>query len=265
MNLHPLRVWLGRTRASVRAWWGWYAPGVTYTATVQSDPFSYIIASHHTPLFRKLPHVDHSVQVNKVVNISLAIKKINGSVLRPGETFSFWRAVGAPTAQKGYLEGMVLNQGRVERGIGGGLCQLTALLYWMTLHTPLTVVERWRHGYDVFPDVDRTQPFGSGATCFYPFLDLKIKNTTTHPFHLSLAVTDRELVGRWTAPDTEHFRYQIIEEDARFVAEWNGGYTRRNQLIQEVRTSSGTLVKRTVVATNVARTMYDPLIPPRIQ
>lgn len=261
MNLHSLRVWLGRTRASVRAWWGWYAPGVTYTSTIQSDAFAHVSAAHRTPLFRQLPGVDHRLQENKVVNIGLAIKKIHGTVLRPGETFSFWRCVGAPTAQKGYLEGMVLNQGRVERGIGGGLCQLTALLYWMTLHTPLTVIERWRHGYDIFPDVNRTQPFGSGATCFYPFLDLKIKNTTAQPFHLSLALTNTELVGCWTAPHAEDYRYQIIEEGARFVAEWNGGYTRHNQLVQEVRTPSGLLVRRSVVATNVARTMYDPFLP----
>ena len=63
------------------------------------------------------------------------------------------------------MEGMILRNGRVASGVGGGLCQMTNLLYWMTLHTPLTVTERWRHGYDVFPDSNRTQPFGSGATC----------------------------------------------------------------------------------------------------
>ena len=45
---------------------------------------------------------------------------------------------------------------------GGGLCQLSNLIYWMTLHTPLTITERYRHSYDVFPDSNRTQPFGSG-------------------------------------------------------------------------------------------------------
>lgn len=48
----------------------------------------------------------------------------------------------------------------------------------MTIHTPLTVVERWRHTYDVFPDNNRTQPFASGATCAYPALDLQIENRT---------------------------------------------------------------------------------------
>ncbi|MEI3305467.1 MAG: VanW family protein [Dysosmobacter sp.] len=66
----------------------------------------------------------------------------------------------------------------------------------MTLHTPLTVVERYRHSHDVFPDANRTQPFGSGATCAYPHRDLMIRNDTQQPFQLCLRV------GRpiWKAP-----------------------------------------------------------------
>ena len=72
--------------------------------------------------------------------------------------------------------GMVLHNGGFKPGVGGGLCQLSNLIYWMTLHTPLTVVERWRHSYDVFPDAERTQPFGSGATVAYNHIDLQIRN-----------------------------------------------------------------------------------------
>lgn len=60
---------------------------------------------------------------------------------------------------------MILYCGRVGTGVGGGLCQLSNLIYWMTIHTPLTIVERYKHSYDVFPDSNRTQPFSSVATC----------------------------------------------------------------------------------------------------
>ena len=70
-------------------------------------------------------------------------------------------------------------QGSLRRG--GRPVQMTNLLYWMTLHTPLTVTERWRHGYDVFPDSNRTQPFGSGATCFYNYMDLMVRNAPPTP------------------------------------------------------------------------------------
>ena len=61
----------------------------------------------------------------------------------------------------------------------------------MTLHTPLTVVERYRHSYDVFPDSGRTQPFGSGATCVYPYRDLMIRNDTQTTFRLHVTVGER--------------------------------------------------------------------------
>ncbi|MCK9911052.1 VanW family protein, partial [Microbacteriaceae bacterium K1510] len=84
-------------------------------------------------------------------------------------------------------------------GVGGGLCQLSNLIYWMTLHTPLTVTERYRHSYDVFPDAERTLPFGSGATCYYNYLDLQISNLTEQPFQLQIALTESHLAGEWRA------------------------------------------------------------------
>lgn len=56
------------------------------------------------------------------MNIKLAVDKLDGVVLYPGETFSYWRLVGKPTREKGYLEGMVLFLGRIGSDVGGGLC-----------------------------------------------------------------------------------------------------------------------------------------------
>lgn len=84
---------------------------------------------------------------------------------------------------------MILMDGGFQAGIGGGLCQLSNLIFWMPLHTTLTVVERHRHRYDVFPDSNRTQPFGSGATCYYPYVDLMIRNDTQDEYQLKLEVT----------------------------------------------------------------------------
>ena len=111
----------------------------------------YSAASHKTPLMRRLRDVDMWMQENKVTNLRLASARVNGIVLRPGQTFSYWYLIGRPTARKGYLPGMLLRNGRAVAGVGGGLCQLSNLIFWMTLHTPLTVTERHRHGYDVFP------------------------------------------------------------------------------------------------------------------
>lgn len=126
------------------------------------ETLSYTAMTHTTPLLRSLRNVDMVLQYNKITNLRLAIAKLDGLVVQPGETFSYWRSIGKPTKRKGYLEGMVLHYGGFHSGVGGGLCQLSNLIYWMALHTPLTVMERHRHSYDVFPDEQRTQPLEAG-------------------------------------------------------------------------------------------------------
>ena len=64
-------------------------------------------------------------QENKVTNLKLAVKRLDGLILYPGETFSYWKRIGKPTARKGYKEGMVLFLGQIGGDIGGGLCQLS--------------------------------------------------------------------------------------------------------------------------------------------
>ena len=173
----------------------WHTGGLRFARPRPEVECPYLRAEHATPLLRRLRGEDMALQRSKVTNLRLAAARLDGLTLRPGETLSFWRAVGKPTRRRGYVEGMILRNGRVASGVGGGLCQMTNLLYWMTLHTPLTVTERWRHGYDVFPDSNRTQPFGSGATCFYNYMDLMVRNDTPDTWRLVLQVTDTHLEG----------------------------------------------------------------------
>ena len=220
----------------------------------------YSAASHKTPLMRRLRDVDMWMQENKVTNLRLASARVNGIVLRPGQTFSYWYLIGRPTARKGYLPGMLLRNGRAVAGVGGGLCQLSNLIFWMTLHTPLTVTERHRHGYDVFPDSDRTQPFGSGATCFYPYGDLMIRNDTDQIFQLCICVGEHDLEGAWRSIEKPEVQYRIVEREARMdQAAW-GGYVRHNRLVREVWSLEGAWIREEPLFTNDAIMMYSPLL-----
>jgi len=87
----------------------------------------------------------------------------------------------------------VLNQGRVDKGTGDGLCQLGNLLFWIFARSPLLVLERHRHGFDVFPDVNRKVPFGAGATLAYNYIDLQAKNETANQFQIKLWLDDEYL------------------------------------------------------------------------
>jgi vancomycin resistance protein VanW len=219
------------------------------------------VFQHETPLLRKLKNVDMYLQHNKITNLGLAAAKIDGLLIRPGETFSFWKTVGRPAARKGYLEGLVLENGRVGKGIGGGLCQMGNLLYWMALHSPLTVCERWRHSYDVFPDEGRTLPFGSGATLAYNYIDLQLRNDTQQDFQLRVWLTDTLLKGEIRAAVPLAERREVHEADHLIRHEPWGGYSRHNRLVRKVfDMETGRLLREETVAENHALMMYQPFL-----
>mgnify|MGYP000100222566 FL=1 len=238
----------------------WITHRRTYARTRSVEPLPYLCVEHATPLIRNIRSYDLWLQQNKIVNLGLAVGRINGIVLKPGEVFSFWRLVGSPTARKGYLPGMVLREGEVVPGVGGGLCQLSNLIYWMSLHTPLTVVERYRHSYDVFPDADRTQPFGSGATVVYNYRDLCIQNTTDYPWQLMLWLTDHDLMGEWRAAVSQDALYQVYEADHWFSRTWWGANTRHNRIARRIYRPDGTLCRDELVVENHAVMLYDPCL-----
>ena len=258
------RSWL-RLRLG-KAWYGgmryllWCSPRFHWATQRCSERLPQVQFAHATPLYRHLRGEEMILQENKVVNLRLAVACLDGVVLAPGEIFSYWRLIGKPTRRKGYREGMVLFLGRIGSDVGGGLCQLSNLIFWMTLHTPLTVVERYRHSHDVFPDANRTQPFGSGATCAYPHRDLMIRNDTSQPFQLCLRVGDTHLEGEWRAMKRSAYRYEIVERDHRMdQAAW-GGYIRHNALYRRVWDREGRLAGEQFLFTNDAIMMYSPLL-----
>ncbi len=240
-------------------YWNW--SGVKFARVSPADELSHSIFTHQTILLRELKDVDMYLQYNKIANLKIAIKNIDGAMLRPGETFSYWKLIGKPNKHKGYLPGMILQNGEVKTGVGGGLCQLSNLIYWMTLHTSLTVVERWRHGFDVFPDANRKQPFGSGATCSYPNVDLQIKNNTNQSFQLRLKVTETQLVGEWLSEAPLNFKYEIEERDHHIDHEWWGGYSRNNTIIRiKYNLETGEKIDEEMITENHAVMMYAPLL-----
>lgn len=220
---------------------------------------------HATPLFRPLKNVEKYLQTNKVTNLTLAAHCVDGLLIHPGETFSFWECVGRPSARRGFKEGLVLKNGQIDKGTGGGLCQMGNLLFWMAIHSPLTVMERWRHSYDVFPDVNRTLPFGSGATLAWNYIDLQIRNDTTDTWQLKVWTDGTHLRGQLRSTQAPDRRYQVIEQGHIIRAEPFGGYSRHNRLVQQTYTPDGILQAEAVVAENHAWLMYQPYIPNRVE
>lgn len=256
-----------KARLTAGKWWftskryaTWLFTRVQLAKERSPENLPHPIYTHSTPLIRKLRNVDMWLHTNKVVNLKLAAKQFDGLLLKPGETFSYWRTIGKPTKRKGYVDGMVLFYGSFKTGTGGGLCQMSNLIYWMTLHTPLIVTERHRHSYDVFPDAGRTQPFGSGATCAYNYLDLQIHNPTASTFQLRIRLTENELIGEWRSVSPLYLRYEVYEKDHRISSLPWGGYMRSNVIHRKVLNRDDELISDEYVTENHALMMYAPLL-----
>ncbi|WP_242860872.1 VanW family protein [Defluviitalea phaphyphila] len=188
------------------------------------------VYEHKSLIRRKFEGVDMRLQENKAVNLALAVPKINGIIIKPKEVFSFWKLVGSCTKLKGYKDGLIIKAGKVDHGIGGGMCQFTNLIHWMILHSPLTIIEHHHHdNIDMFPDYERKVPFGTGTSIMYNYLDYQFINNTNQTFQLIIYTTDKYLCGELrTDKELDHF-YHIVEENSYFTKEGDE-YYRNNEI-----------------------------------
>ena len=223
-------------------------------------PLSFTVIKHKSLLYKELRNVDMWMQENKVENLKIAIQALNGLIVEPGKVFSYWRCIGKPSKRKGYKEGMQLSHGKFASAVGGGLCQLSNLIYWMMLHTPLDVTERHRHSYDVFPDTKRTVPFGSGATCVYNYFDLQIKNNTTQSFQLLFSLDEKYLRGEIRSEFELEYHYQVYEKSHQFIGTPWGQYIRQNKIYRDKLDESSRIIESDFITQNHALTMYNPML-----
>lgn len=229
----------------------------SFALQLQSENLPYSCKRHQSLLRRKLGNSDPVLQENKISNLKIACPAIDGVLIKPGQTFSFWKLVGEATAEKGYTEGMQLSRGLVVRGVGGGLCQLANLLYWMALHTPLEIAERHHHSFDPFPDENRVLPFGSGAGVFYNYIDLRFFNPTELTFQIRVGLTAAHLKGAIYSNSEMPNVYHVFERNHRFLME-NGRNYRENEIWRSIldRRTGNTIAEELLVK-NFAEVKYE--------
>ena len=237
--------------------------GKKFAKKKSKENFEYIWKGDAKVLLRKLQGVDMQLQKNKVKNLLLASKKIDGIIIKPGEEFSFWNLVGNATKRKGYLEGLVISNSQMKKGVGGGLCQMANMIHWLVLHTPLEVTELHHHSDALFPDVKRRVPFGTGTSISYKALDYRFKNTTKYPIQIRVWLDDTFLYGeiRSTVPLKD--KYKIIEEDNHYAKDEDGVFY-RNSKVYRIITNKETNqeIKKELILNNHSKVMYDyNLIP----
>lgn len=120
---------------------------------------------------------------NRTTNLILASNKINGTVLMPGEIFSYNKVVGERTIASGYKEAPIYVNGKVEDGLGGGICQITTTLYNAAVYANLEIVERSNHQF-----VPSYVGAGRDATVVFGAIDFKFKNNRNYPIKILCSV-----------------------------------------------------------------------------
>ena len=139
---------------------------------------------------------------DRTTNLRLAANKINGTVLMPGETFSYNQVVGARTIAAGYKEAPIYVSGEVVDGLGGGICQITSTLYNAVIYANLEIVERSNHQF-----VPSYVSASRDATVVYGSIDFKFKNNRNYPIKLvcsvSGGVANFQIFGMKTPDDYE--------------------------------------------------------------
>jgi len=156
-------------------------------------------------------------------NIDIAAKAIDGTLLMPGEIFSFNEKVGEITKENGYESAPVLQSVDYKSGIGGGICQVSTTLYNTVLRSGLSAKERTNHSLPL-----SYIEMGLDATVYWDSIDFKFENTLDYPiyiesyikdkkvhidFHSNKELLKKEYVIKSDIYDTIPAKIQIIEDE----------------------------------------------------
>lgn len=153
----------------------------------------------------------------RVNNINLAVEKIDGLILMPGETFSYNGTVGERTIANGFQEAAAYSNGEVVQEVGGGICQVSSTLYCATLYSRMTIVSRTNHYFRV-----NYLPLGQDATVSWGEPDFKFRNDRDYPvkiaaycdndaMELTIEIWGTDTDGIWVTLD--HTQYAVHDTE----------------------------------------------------
>ena len=183
---------------------------VTYpsvsTNDIGSEAFPDLLSSFRTSFT--------SSNSNRSTNIRLCSEKINGTVLMPGETFSFNQVVGKRTPEAGFKPATAYSGGKVVQEYGGGICQVSSTLYNAVLYANLEITERTNHGYKpsyVDPGLDATVSWGGP--------DFKFTNNRDYPIRI-VCDTSNKILNIYIYGLRRDTDYKVVL-DAQYVSTVN--------------------------------------------
>lgn len=207
--LAPIRRWQRKQLFYI----GMSLDGHDYAARKTAARLGTETATIKSLLINERTGYDIAFQYNKVHNLQLAARTMNGLLIFPGQTFSFWQCVRHADKNTPYKDGLVVINGVVTGAKGGGLCQLSTMLYRLLSQTQMTLVERHQHtGESLTPAPDeKDMPPNSDATVSEGWLDLKFKNDTPYTYQLDIEFDGTYMHGSVLSDEPDEGRLSMEE------------------------------------------------------
>jgi vancomycin resistance protein VanW len=250
--LLPIRIWQRKLFFYAKM----YFDRNHYAKAKSQELLPFCIYETKSNLLNENTGFDMKYQENKVFNLRLAAEPVNKILIRPEETFSFYQCVRYAEKNERYKEGLCVVNGELITVPGGGLCHLSNLLFWMFLHTPLTIIERHPHKVKDFPSPDEDEPDDVDATVSEGWLDLKVKNNTDLTFQIELSIKEPYIYGRIFADKAIEHRYKVINRDKNFFKRKGRTFERVSVCRQEIDLKSGQVVSEKLLYTDVCEVGY---------
>ncbi len=191
---------------------------------------------------------------NRKANVALGASKINGTLLGPGQVFSYNDTVGPREVAFGWKMAHQYQDGLVVDGVGGGVCQLSSTLYNAVLQADLKIVSRSNHSMPV-----RYVSAGRDATVVYGAVDFKFQNSTDGPIFLGAKADGETLTFRiFGTKAPERKVLSIYSSERRYTPTGHFSVTS----FRKVQLSDGT-TKTEVIDNSSYRPPRDPSTAPK--
>lgn len=142
--------------------------------------------------------------IGRTTNVKLACDFVNGTILNPGDVFSYNQTVGPRTYARGFKDAIVYVGTSAEDGVGGGICQVSSTIYYAALRADLEIVERKAHSRTV-----TYVPLGEDATVAWGAVDFRFRNDTDYPIRIDVSYGRSSLTVRLMGTKTENKTVQM--------------------------------------------------------
>ena len=173
---------------------------------------------------------------NSNKNMKLSMKAINGTILKPGEVFSFNKVVGdSNNPKRGFLPGASILNGSIVMTYGGGICQAATTVYGAAIRADMAIIERKNHRFK-----SSYVPYGLDAAIDYKSIDLKFRNDLQYPVYIKATMKNKELECKIWGPKNKNFdkievSSWVVDKSKDITVEAEKLYYKNNKIIKKKR------------------------------